>query len=150
MLLTDPVQFGAGVAVLDENGDIGTRKRAGKLQVLVDDLDAAGSDVQTFLASVTAGDTIQLWQSSTVWGIYTVVSVSDPGTYLRYVVSVLSSVGTFTAVTTTFSKTDIGPTGVTGATGVTTNTSGSAATNRNLPPFMNVTWIIQATIGSGD
>ena len=30
----------AGVAILDEDGHIGTRKRAGKLQVLVDDLEA--------------------------------------------------------------------------------------------------------------
>ena len=30
----------AGVAILDEDGHIGTRKRAGKLQVLVDDLDS--------------------------------------------------------------------------------------------------------------
>src|SRR4051812_21381110 len=30
----------AGVAVLDESGQIGTRKRAGKLQVLVDDLES--------------------------------------------------------------------------------------------------------------
>lgn len=29
----------AGVAVLDDNGHLGTRKRAGKLQVLIDDLD---------------------------------------------------------------------------------------------------------------
>ncbi|MBH0008496.1 glutamine--fructose-6-phosphate transaminase (isomerizing) [Salinibacterium sp. SWN1162] len=30
----------AGVAIIDEDGELGTRKRAGKLQVLLDDLDA--------------------------------------------------------------------------------------------------------------
>jgi len=31
----------AGIAVIDQEGELHTRKRAGKLQVLIDDLDAA-------------------------------------------------------------------------------------------------------------
>jgi len=41
-------------------------------------------------------------------------------------------------------------TGTSGSASPSTNSAGSPATNRNVPPFMNATWIIQAKIGSGD